>query len=89
MTILQQVRLSSSLSLSLSLLDTRGIIRNSRTMHSAALKELFAKWVIVQPCPSSLKHTHAYTVSGSILLSGSSRLHATPDFAPERENMTI
>ncbi len=40
MTILQQVRLSSSLSLSLSLLDTRGIIRNSRTMHSAALKEL-------------------------------------------------
>jgi len=54
-------------------------------MHSAALKELFAKWVIVQPCPSSLKHAHTYTVSGSTLLSGSSRLNAPTDFAPERE----
>lgn len=85
MTVLEQDGLSSSLSFS----DLRDIIRNSRTMHSAALKELFAKWVIVQPCPSSLKHTHIYTVSGSTLLSGSSRLNAPPDFAPERENRTI
>lgn len=74
----------------LPLLDPRGIIRNSRTMHSAALKELFAKWVIVQPCPSSLQHTHTHTLYvHRILLSRSSRLHAPPDFAPERKNKTI